>query len=132
VLQDEEGRITLDIVLSCEGLLLGVNHTKLKSFIEVGAESSEHDGSLLLVGEEDDFGLAYVVRLKHVVVGLSNVDYSISNELESSLLELICVELVCSVNDIDVRNRARWVHSVRWVLGDSFFAADLLPLRALN
>ena len=104
----------------------------MNTYIEVGAESSEDDGGLRLVGEEEHFRLANVVGLEHIVVGLSDIDCSISDEPESRLFELVCVDLFLCVNDIDVRDWARRVDSVCWELSDSCFVADLFPLGALD
>ena len=52
------------------------------TYIEVCAESAEHDGRLLFVGEEEHLGLARVVVLEHVVVLPRDLDNPVADMLE--------------------------------------------------
>ena len=102
------------------------------TYIEVGTESSEDNRSFLLVREEQHFRLARIVCFEHIVVRLRNVNNSVSNVLESHLLEFVCVKSVLGVDVIDDWNRVGRVDLVRWILSNTFLVANLGPLGAFN
>lgn len=98
---------------------------KYNTYIEVGAKSSEDDGSLSLISEEEHLGLAGIVRFEYIVISLCNVNHSVSNMLERHLLELVCVESIINVNQVKSWNGVGRIDFVRWILSNSFLRANL-------
>ena len=99
-----------------------------ETYIEVCAQCTEHNGRLLLVGEKEHLGLAWVVILKHVVVGGSDFKHAVANVLVRHLLEDVSVHLFVATQVVLVGHWERWVHAVRWVLSDALLRADIAPL----
>lgn len=124
----------VDLVLLYKGFISVLDETELKSFIEVGAESSVDDWRALLVGKEKHLWLGVILRLEGVVVRVSDLDDAVADVLVARLLQFVGVQLsiegVAAV--VEGWDWSGWVHLVGWVLSDTFFLTDLVELIALN
>jgi len=129
---DEQSWEFFNFVFLSQRLLALPDQAEIQSLLEILAESLIHEGSSLLgVGEQKNFGSAWVFLDESLVIILSDLDRLVCVEFSSELSYTQCIEIS---TQIEIRSRC-WEGRVKlknWSGLNLLLLADLLKVIAVN
>ena len=102
------------------------------TYIEVGAESAKHNGSLLLICEEKHLRLAWIVILENIMVLCGDLNDTITDVLVRHLFQDVSVQLFVATLVVSVWHWERWVDTIGGELSNALLLANLGPLITVN